>query len=320
MQIQNAAGKRIASATGITANRRHMSAGAIATAMLVASLVMAGFNGILASAISLPSFEIVLLRASLGAAILGIMLAASRKPLQVLRYKKEGLFLVLAGAALAADWLFLFEAYEYAGVGMSTILCYCAPIIVMVLSPVLFREKLTPVKVAGFAVVVAGAMLVNGVALQGGASIHGILCGLASAACFAAMMILNKKVEHVGGVEKVFVEIAASAVVVCVYVVFAKGITLDAVFSVANLTALPVAALGVSTALGNYLYLKAMGSLSVQSVAVLGYIEPLSAVALSAVVLGEALLPLQLAGAAFIILGALASELQGARASKKAAA
>lgn len=287
------------------------SAGSVATLMLMTSLVMAGGNGVLASAVTLPSYQTVLLRATLGAAILGVMFVASRKPSAALEHKGELAMLVGAGAALGADWLFLFEAYAYAGVGLSTILCYCAPIIVMALSPLVFGERFTVPKLVGFAVVVAGAFLVNGSALQGGASLYGIACGLASAICFALMMILSKKVVHVVGLEKVFVEIASAAVVVGVYAALAKGVALDMLVGINVHQAIPLVALGVSTALGNFLYLKALDVLSAQSVSVLGYAEPLSAVAFGAVFLGETLAPLQVLGAACIVGGALISEFHG---------
>ena len=300
---------------------KHGSSTAVCTALLVTSLFMSGFNGILASDISLPSFQIVLLRAVIGAAILGAMLIAVHKPLEGPEHKREVVMLAGAGAALGADWLFLFEAYNYAGVGLSTILCYCAPIFVMALSPALFKERFTFVKTLGFLVVVAGAMLVNGAALSNGASAYGIVCGLASAACLATMMILNKKVTHVRGVEKVLVEIASAAAVVAVYTAMVKGVTIsNIVASVLPSDVIPIVLIGMSTAFGNYLYLKGVDGLPVQSVAVLGYIEPLSAVMLSAALLGEALLPLQLAGGACIVCGALASEVLGARKLRKARA
>jgi len=72
--------------------------------------------------------------------------------------------------------------------------------------------------------------------------------------------------------------------------------------------AIPIVLLGISTALGNFLYLKALDVLPAQSASVLGYAEPLSAVAFGAVFLGETLAPLQVLGAACIIGGALLSE------------
>ena len=278
-----------------------------ATLMLLISLVMSGSNGIFASGVSLPSHEIVLFRAAMGAAILAVILLIAHKPLAALRYKREGLMLVLAGITMAANWLFLYEAYEFVGVSMSTILCYCAPIIVMALSPLLFRESFTAAKVIGFSIVVAGGVLVNSIALQGGAPIQGIVCGLSAACAFAAMIILNKKAEHIEGLEKTFIQVSVAAIVVIAYIVICKKPT----FNVQASDALPLLALGINTAVGNFLYFKALGSLGAQSVAVLGYVEPLSSVFMSAVILGEALLPLQAAGAALIIAGALVCEIHG---------
>ena len=55
-----------------------------------------------------------------------------------------------------------------------------------------------------------------------------------------------------------------------------------------------------------------------QTVAVVGYLEPLSAVVFSAVLLGEAITPVRLTGAALIIGGAIFCELAGKRANAKA--
>jgi drug/metabolite transporter (DMT)-like permease len=179
----------------------------------------------------------------------------------------------------------------------------------MALSPLVFRERFTTPKLVGFSVVVLGAVLINGSSLRGGAAPYGIACGLASAVCFAAMMMFSKKADHVAGLEKVFIEIASAAAMVGIYALAVKGVSLGAVLRIPSSDVLPIALLGISTALSNYLYLKALGAISAQNVAVLGYIEPLSAAALGAVFLGETMLPLQMAGASCIVLGAIISQL-----------
>ena len=123
------------------------------------------------------------------------------------------------------------------------------------------------------------------------------------------MMMLSKKAVHIAGIEKVFIEIAAAAVMVGIYSLVIKGASFSLVLGIGASDIVPLALLGISTALANYLYLKSLSVLSAQSVSVLGYAEPLSAVLLGAVVLGESMLPVQMAGAGLIVLGALASEL-----------
>ena len=66
---------------------------------------------------------------------------------------------------MGLSWMFLYEAYQQIGVSLSSLLYYCGPVIVMMLSPMLFHEKLTKPKVIGFAVVIVGVFLVNGNAM-----------------------------------------------------------------------------------------------------------------------------------------------------------
>lgn len=70
--------------------------------------------------------------------------------------------------------------------------------------------------------------------------------------------------------------------------------------------------LGVlNTGIDCYLYFFSVGRLPVQTVAVFGYPEPLSAVAFAVLILKEIMLPLQIIGAFLIIGGAIFSEFLG---------
>ena len=51
---------------------------------------------------------------------------------------------------MGASWMFLYEAYQQIGVSLASLLYYCGPVIVMVLSPLIFKEKLTAPKAVGF--------------------------------------------------------------------------------------------------------------------------------------------------------------------------
>ena len=65
----------------------------------------------------------------------------------------------------------------------------------------------------------------------------------------------------------------------------------------------------LNTGIGCLLYFSAISKLHVQTVAICGYIEPLSAVLLSFLLLKESMFPLQVLGAGFILAGALISEI-----------
>ena len=78
---------------------------------------------------------------------------------------------------MGLSWMLLYEAYARIGVSISSLLYYCGPVIVMMLSPFLFKERPTALKVVGFIVVFVGIFFVNGNVLNGSADAFGILCG-----------------------------------------------------------------------------------------------------------------------------------------------
>lgn len=283
----------------------------------LAALLLFGSNGIIAAAIALPSSDIVLLRTFLGALSLVTILAITqRHKLQAPSRPREAAALILSGAALGASWIFLFRAYQTIGVGVSSLLYYCGPIIVMALSPFIFGEKLTGGKIAGFIAVACGAFLIAAQGLGGNIPIAGI----ASAFCYALMVIASKGAPHIEGLENSALQVSAAFVTALVLTLITQGAPsfLSAGFA-ACIDWRAVVMLGVvNTGIGCLLYFSAVAKLPVQTVAVVGYLEPLSAVVFSAVLLGEAITSVRLMGAALIIGGAIFCELAGRRANAKA--
>lgn len=287
----------------------------------LAALLLFGSNGIIAAAIALPSSDIVLLRTFLGAfSLVTILAITQRHKLQAPSRPREAVALILSGAALGASWIFLFRAYQTIGVGVSSLLYYCGPIIVMALSPFIFGEKLTGGKIAGFIAVACGAFLVAAQDLGGNMPIAGIVCGIASAFCYALMVIASKGAPHIEGLENSALQVSAAFVTALVLTLVTQGA--PSFFSpgiAASIDWRAVAMLGVvNTGVGCLLYFSAVARLPVQTVAVVGYLEPLSAVVFSAILLSEGITPVRLMGAALIIGGAVFCELAGKRASTKA--
>lgn len=278
-------------------------------------LLLFGSNGIVASFISLSSYEIVLLRTLIGSLLLIILFFAGRGKLTFYRHKKQFLCLAISGIAMGASWMFLYEAYSRIGVSISSLLYYCGPVIVMVLSPLLFKEKLTAVKVIGFLTVLGGVFLVNSNALSGNADTFGIICGLLSAVMYSFMVIFNKKAASITGLENAALQLFISFLTVAVFVGVRQGFVMD----IPKSSILPIFILGLlNTGIGCYLYFSSIGNLPVQSVAICGYLEPLSAVLFSVVFLKETMLPLQIVGAVMILGGAILGECTAKRLPDKA--
>ena len=271
----------------------------------ISALLLFGSNGIVASFIALSSHEIVLLRTLIGSMLLIVFFALRKEKVTFFRHKKQFLCLAVSGIAMGASWMFLYEAYARIGVSIASLLYYCGPVIVMALSPLLFKEKLTALKIAGFLSVLGGVFLINGNALTGDSDNFGIICGLLSAVMYSFMVIFNKKAQNITGLENATLQIFISFLTVAVFVGFKQGFAMD----IPDASVLPLFILGLlNTGIGCYFYFTSIGSLPVQTVAVCGYLEPLSAVLFSVVFLKETMLPLQIIGAVLILGGALFSE------------
>ena len=150
-----------------------------------------------------------------GSIFLLIFIAATGRRPKRLGGKKL-LWLTVTGAIIGLNWMLLFEAYRYTTVATATMCYYMQPTIVILLSPAFFKEKLTAKKLICAAAAVVGMLFVSGMAEEaqlGAQDIKGILCGLGAAALYAAVIILNKKVQVDDSYQKTMVQLAGAALV-----------------------------------------------------------------------------------------------------------
>ena len=269
------------------------------------ALLLFGSNGIVASLIYLSSYEIVLLRTLIGSLLLIAIFFIAREKLTFYKYKTQSIFLAVSGTAMGTSWIFLYEAYDEIGVSLASLAYYCGPVIVMILSPFLFGEKLTRIKVCSFLVVLVGIFLVNGTAFENGVSVWGLACGLLSAICYSLMVMFNKKANDITGLENSMLQLFVAFLTVAIFVGIKQGYRMR----IDTQSIIPILVLGLlNTGIGCYFYFSSIGKLPVQTVAICGYLEPLSAVVFSVIFLKETMLPIQIIGAVLIIGGAMLGE------------
>ena len=267
-----------------------------------------GSNGIVASQIHLTSYEIVFWRTMIGSILLLALLFLGKQKLTFYHNRKDLFFIGLSGIAMGTSWIFLYEAYAEIGVSLASLAYYCGPVIVMVLSPFVFKEKLTAEKIVAFLIVLVGIFFVNGTEAAESMNQIGLMCGFLAAVMYSLMVMFNKQAKRITGLENSAIQLFVSFLTVAVYVGFKTGYALSV-----KTEDLPwIFALGLlNTGIGGYFYFSSIGSLPVQTVAICGYLEPLSAVILSVLLLNETLSATQVFGAALIIGGALFGELRG---------
>lgn len=283
--------------------------------MFVAAMLIFGSNGVFASMLEMSGAQLVLLRTLIGGAVLLIiiLISRSRTPKEVLLREKWRL--LFTGVCLGANWALLFEAYNLMNVSLAT-LTYCtAPVLVLVLAPLVLKERQNGLAYLGMAVVIVGMLLVVGTDFgEGGVSATGLIVGLGSAVFYAMLMLVNKQITGVSGLNLTFIEIVIAAVILLPYVFATSGgvpLPTDArgIFALLFLCT-------VNTGFACWLYFSSMNRLPAKAVALMGYFDPVSALIFSAVFLDERLSGVQLAGAVLVLAGALVGQFRPRRFTK----
>lgn len=269
------------------------------------ALLLFGSNGIVASFINLSSYEIVFFRTLIGSLFLILLFFITKGKLTFYKHKKQLLYVIMSGAAMGASWIFLYEAYQQIGISIASLGYYCGPVIVMALSPIIFKEKMSFNKGIGFVIVICGLFLINGYSIGEQRNLWGLICGFISALAYAVMVVFNKKASDIKGLENSALQLFFSFITVASFVWIKKGFIIQT-----DIISLPfIFILGLcNTGLGCYFYFSSIGKLPVQTVAILGYIEPLSAVIFSVIILKEIMIFPQIIGAVLIIGGAVFGE------------
>ena len=268
--------------------------------MLIMSMTVFGTLGPFVRNIPVSSGELALYRAVLAALLIGVYLLVSRQKIPFARIKKEVPLLLLSGAAMGVNWILLFEAYRYTSVSVATLSYYFAPVIVTLVCPILFHEKLTGKKFLCFVMSTLGLVLITGIGdTRGSDDLKGILFGLGAAAFYAAVILLNKFIRSVAGIQRTFLQFLAAIVILIPYVAVTGGVSLGTLDARGWVCLLIVGFF--HTGVTYCLYFSALRELPGQEVALLSYMDPLVAVIVSVTVLGEPVTAPQLAGGALIL-------------------
>ena len=284
---------------------------------LICSMVIFGSIGLFVRNIALSSPTIALVRAIVGALFLLLISLLSKQRLSFASIRKHFLLLLISGAALGFNWIALFEAYKYASVAVATLCYYTAPMMVILLSPVVLKEKLTANKLVCVAVAVLGMILVSGISGASGSGIDpkGILLGLVAAVLYASVVMMNKMQRDIPTFDRTVFQLGTAALVLLPYCIIGGSFPQ---MIPSGATVLLLITLGiVHTGVAYYLYFSSMEQLPGQTMAIISYIDPVVAVMVSVLILRENVSWQELMGAVLILGAAVVSELPFQRKERK---
>ena len=272
-----------------------------AKAMLIISMLVFGTLGVFTRNISVSSGELALYRAILASLLIIVYLTATKQTIPLKGIKKEIPLLLISGIAMGFNWILLFQAYKYTTISAATLSYYFAPVIVTVVCPFLFHEKLNKKQIICFIMSTLGLILIIGVGKTGfgGKNLLGIIFGLGAAVFYAIVIILNKFIKNMGGIHRTLLQFFAAIIVLVPYVALTGGMHLNELNFTGWACLLTVGL--IHTGITYCLYFSALKDLKGQQAAILSYIDPLTAVIISAVILGEHVSLQQLIGGALIL-------------------
>lgn len=166
------------------------------TLLVIASGILWGLMGIFVRSLTsfgLSSMQIVSLRVTLAVVILAAMLAVKDRRLFRIKPKDIWCFIGTGICSIAFFSFCYFTTIKLTSLSAAAILLYTAPIMVTIMSAILFKEKITVRKVIAALAAVSGCALVTGV-FGGGFAVSGIgiLTGLGAAFGYALYSIFGR--------------------------------------------------------------------------------------------------------------------------------
>ena len=268
-----------------------------------------GCLGPIVRAIGFPSQTTACIRAWIAALSLIAYILISRR-----KFTKKNILLVLkpmiiSGIALAVDWIGLFTSYSYTTIATSTICYYIVPILVIIASALILKEKLTIKHIICAIVAFIGMVFVSGVLEPGAfsiADIKGILFALLGAVGYTAVVIINKKYPEGDVFLRTAVQLLVAAIVTTPFVFISTDVS-SLVFSTKSIGLLLLLGVGLTTCTYIF-YFDLILKLPSRSVAIISYMDPVVAVFISLFFMDEPITIFGIIGTVLILGSAIISE------------
>ena len=274
------------------------------------AMAIFGTIGLFVKFIDLPSTVIALSRGALGTLFLFVVVQFMRRRMDTESIKRNFKHLLIAAVALGFNWIFLFEAYRLTSIATATLAYYMAPVILILLSPLILKERVGLAKWICVICALIGMSLIAGI-WEGSDQIalSGIAMGLLAACFYATIVINNKFLNGLNPYDSAIVQLGIAGLVLLPYVAFTVDFTsLSLDTQTIGLTLIVGI---VHTGVAYWLYFSALPKLEAARIAIFSYIDPAIAILLSVFVLMEPITTAGVIGAVLILGAALTSEFVG---------
>ncbi|MDN4606744.1 DMT family transporter [Sporosarcina highlanderae] len=282
------------------------------------SMIIFGTIGLFVKYIDLSSSEIALLRGLIGSLFLMTVIFIVKKKIPWALVKVNAVLLLASSIALSANWIFFFESIKHTTLSNAVLSYYFAPVFVTILSPIVLKEKLSAKKIICIGIAMLGMLFIVGngkVSTSGVGDLIGIGYGLIAAAFYASLMLINKFIKNMDGLETTIIQLGIATTLLMPYVFLTEGF---GVLNVPGSTIPFIVIIGfVHTGFAYLLFFSSIRKLKGQSIAALSYADPITSLLISAVILQEQMTFIQLIGGALLLGSTFISENNSIRFSRR---
>lgn len=266
--------------------------------MLIVAMLLFGSLGVIVTNSNLLSTEITMFRGIIGGLFVFLFARITKKETRKSTLK-EKMFSIAIGVLIGINWIFLFEAYKYLSVSLATILYYMAPFILIIYGIVLFKEKIKLVQIMCLLLAMIGVYFIMDNPLFGTTQYIGVVFALVAAIIYASVVSVNKFLSDVPVFEKVGIQLLSAGMFIAPYVAIQNNFS----FSYTNDQWFTLLMLGVlHTGVAYTFVYIAITRLKSSTIAIMSYVDPLSAVLFAFLLLQERLYFIQWIGVIIIMI------------------
>ncbi len=265
---------------------------------IITAAILWGFVGILAKMIhGMPAQSIIFYRVAFASIIFFVILLISGN-MNIVKLGDKKIYLVLFGIFQATTMLMYFVSILKGSVSVAVLLLYTAPAYVTVLSPLFLKESSTRKGIIALFLSLLGIVFIVNPEKLDFSQFPGIMAGILSGIAYALQIITSKHISSIySGYTQAFWSFIIATLMFLPIGLVPKEVVFDNMLFLILLAIFP-------TILSVSLYFNGLKKVKAQSASILGLIEPVSAVILAILILGEKISSLEIIGGVLILAGA----------------
>lgn len=273
----------------------------LATINMIVAMMIFGSIGFVSAKTGLLSFELVFVRCIGATLFLGAGWLLSGQFKRETWEKKELILIVVCGILLVFNWIFLFKAFEVMSVTIAISIYYLAPILVLLLGSVVYREKLTMLSVISIIICFVGLVFITGI--DRSTSFRellssGVIWALLAALFYACVTLVGKGITKTSPYAVTFLQTFIGIFILLPFVEFQAFTNVNG----SNWVAIIIIG-AVHTGLVYYLFFGSLRYLPTRFISALVFLDPGVAILLDTIFTGFRPTTTQVMGIVFIFLG-----------------